>query len=224
MQCCICSKWVHLKCSLLPFSKFRTLGSSRSWSCTPTSFGDNTVTSSLDSSSLYTSTVQIGTPLLMQHSRLILAFKSLIPLPPTSYLLQCTCTTASCSWLFLTHPFLLPLPPDFLRVLQWNGGGLQARSTELLHFFSSHPVDFICIQESNLNSTSSFQIPGLSALRSDRTHSRSGILSPVATHASGSVIIFVRQGLSFSEFFTSSLSSLDTYCKYCYNIWQHLML
>ena len=83
-------------------------------------------------------------------------------------------------------PFLAPgcpstppasSPPDSLRVLQWNAGGLRARSTELLHFLSSHPVDLVCIQESNLNSSSSFRIPGFSALRSDRTHSRSGILS-----------------------------------------------
>ena len=73
-----------------------------------------------------------------------------------------------------------------------------------------HSVDLICIQESNLNSSSSLRIPGFSALRSDRTHSRSGILS----HASGGVITFVRQGLSFSKVFTSSLSSLDPYSDY----------
>ena len=103
-------------------------------------------------------------------------------------------------------------PQESLRVLQWNAGGLRARSTELLHFLSSHPVYLICIQESNLNSFSSFRIPGFSALRSDRTHSRSGILSPDATHASGGVVIFVRQ--SFSELSTSSLSSLDPYSDY----------
>ena len=92
-----------------------------------------------------------------------------------------------------------------------NAGGLRARSTELLHFLSSYPVDLICIQKSNLNSSSSFRIPRFSALRSDRTHSRSGILTPDATHASGGVVIFVRQGLSFSELSTSSLSSLDPY-------------
>ena len=27
VQCCTCSNWVHLKCSLLSFSRFRTLGS-----------------------------------------------------------------------------------------------------------------------------------------------------------------------------------------------------
>ena len=105
-------------------------------------------------------------------------------------------------------------PPDSLRVLQWNAGGLRARSTELLHFLSSHPVDLICIQESNLNSSSFFRIPGCSVLRSDRTHSRSGILSRDATHASGGVIIFVRQGLSFSELSISTLSSLDPYSDY----------
>ena len=35
-----------------------------------------------------------------------------------------------------------------------------------------------------------------------------------ASHASGGVVIFVRQGLSFSELSTSSLSSLDPYSDY----------
>ena len=54
----------------------------------------------------------------------------------------------------------------------------------------------------------------LDSLRSDRTHSRSGILSSDTTHSSGSVVIFVRQGLSFSELSTSSLSLLDPYSDY----------
>ena len=33
--CCTCSKWDHLRCSQLFFSKFRALGSSHSWSCLP---------------------------------------------------------------------------------------------------------------------------------------------------------------------------------------------
>ena len=103
-------------------------------------------------------------------------------------------------------------PPDSLRVLQRNAGGLRARTTELLHFLSSHSVDLICIQDSNLNS--SFWIPGSSALRSDHTHSQSGILFPDATHTSGGVVIFVRQGLSFSELSTTSLSLLDPYSDY----------
>ena len=33
VQCGTCSKWVDLRCSRLSLSKFRTLGSSHSWSC-----------------------------------------------------------------------------------------------------------------------------------------------------------------------------------------------
>ena len=51
-------------------------------------------------------------------------------------------------------------------------------------------------------------------MRSDRIHSWSGILSSHTTHASGSVVIFIRQGLSFYELSTSSLSSLDPYSDY----------
>ena len=87
-------------------------------------------------------------------------------------------------------------------------------STKLLHFLSSHPVNLICIQESNLNSFPSFRIPGFSALRYDRTHSRSGIFSSDTTHASGGVVIFVRQGLSFSKLSIFSLSLLDSYSDY----------
>ena len=57
-------------------------------------------------------------------------------------------------------------------------------------------------------------MPGFYALRSDPTHSWPGILSPDATHASGGVIIFVRQGLSFSKLSTSSLSLFDPYSDY----------
>ena len=57
-------------------------------------------------------------------------------------------------------------------------------------------------------------LSGFSALRSDCTHTRSGVLSFDAVHAGGGVVIFVRQGLSFSELCTSSLSSLDPYSDY----------
>ena len=104
--------------------------------------------------------------------------------------------------------------PDSLRILQWNAEGLRIRSAELLHFILSHAMDLICIHESNHNSSSSFRIPGFSALRSDCAHTRSGIFSPDDPHASGGVNIFVRQGLSFSEISTSPLSSLDRYSNY----------
>ena len=150
----------------------------------------------------------------MQYSHPTLVFKPLILFPPTLYLLPLhphhrLLLLAVSLYLLLFLPF-----PDSLKVLQWNAEDLRARSTKLLHFISSHPVDLICIQESNLNSSSSLRIPGFSALRSDRSHSRSDIFSTHVTDASGGVIIFVRQSLSFSELSTSSLSSLDPYSDY----------
>ena len=150
----------------------------------------------------------------MQHSHPTLTFKLLIHFPPTLYLLP----------LHPHHRFMLlavslylmlflPLPYS-LRVLQWNAGDLPARSTKLLHFISSHPVDLIYIQESKLNLSSSFRIPGFSALQSHGTHSRSRIFSADVADASGGVIIFVKQSLFFSELSTSSLSSLGPYSDY----------
>ena len=65
VQCSTCSKWIQLRCSLLFFSRFKTLSSSHSWSCTPwcvpASSGDPTPTKAVtSSSSLYTSTVPPG--------------------------------------------------------------------------------------------------------------------------------------------------------------------
>ena len=82
VQCCTCSKWVHLRCSQLSPSKFRAPGSSHSWSCFPCR---NTVTPSSDSSNMYTSTVQSGLPLLMLHSRVTLVSKPPILLLPILY-------------------------------------------------------------------------------------------------------------------------------------------
>ena len=150
----------------------------------------------------------------MLHSCPTLVSKLLIPHLPILYLLSLPLPPPSLAPGYTSAPPASSPPPDSLRVLQWNAGGLGARSTELLHFLSSHPVDLICIQEFNLNSSSSFRIPGFFVLRSDRTHSRSGILSSDASHASGGVVIFVRQGLSFSELSTTSLSLLDPYSDY----------
>ena len=99
---------------------------------------------------MYTSTIQYSltsaNAALPPHSRLqtlynpsahFISFPS-SPLPPS--------LVPSCS----SAPPASSPPYDSLRVIQWNAGGLRARSTELLHFLSSHPVDFICIQESNL--------------------------------------------------------------------------
>ena len=103
---------------------------------------------SSDSSSWYTSIAQCGPLLLTQHLHPI--FKPLILILPTLYLLPLL-PNHRLMLLAVSLYLLLPLPlPNSLRALQWNAGGLQARSTKLLHFLSFHPVDHIYIQESNL--------------------------------------------------------------------------
>ena len=168
---------------------------------------------SSDSSDTYTSTVESGSPsanaALSPHPRL----QTFYP-PSAHYISSSSAAHHRPSFLAVILHLLPPLPPDSFRVFRWNAGGFRVRSTELLYFLSSHSVHIICIQESNLNYSFSIRIPGFSALCSDRTHSRSGILSSDTMHASGGVVIFVRQGLSFSELSTSSLSSLDPYSDY----------
>ena len=206
MQCCACSKWTHLRCSQLSLSKFRALGSSHSWSRPPPC--RITVTPSSNSSDMYTSTVQSSpasaNAALLPHPCLQTSY------PPSAHYISSPSAPPPLSLApgFPSAPPASTPHPDSLMVLQRNAGGLRARSTELLHFLLSHPVDLICIQESNLNSSSSFRIPGFSALRSDRTHYQSGILSSDTTHASGSIVIFVRQGLSFLNFLHSLLLRL----------------
>ena len=122
--------------------------------------------------------------LLMQRLKPTLAFKPLILFSPTLYILPLhphhrLVLLAAFLYLLFYFPLL-----NSHRALQLNAGGLRARSIELLHFISSHPVDLICIQEFNLNLSSSFWIPIFSALQSDGTHSRSCIFSTNVTDAS----------------------------------------
>ena len=107
VQCCTCSKWVHLRCSQLSLSKFRALGSSHSWSCFPCR---NTVTPSSDSSDMYISTVQSGPPLLMLHSRVTLVSKPPILLLPILYPLPLPPTTVPCSSPSFYASYLLSSP------------------------------------------------------------------------------------------------------------------
>ena len=140
----------------------------------------------------------------MQYYHPTLAFKSLIPLHPTSY--QLPLYPHHHIMLLAVFPYLL-LPLSSLNSSGFFNGKLEISEQGALNYFIlSHPVDVICNQISNLNSSSSLQ--------SDRTHSQCGILSPNTTHASGGVIIFVWQGLSFFELSTSSLSLLDPYSDY----------
>ena len=170
------------------------------------------MTSSSDSSSLYTSAVQSGTHLLMQHSHPTLAFKLLILFPPTLYLLllhphhRLMLLAVS---LYLVLPFSPPLTPSGF----FNGvlGVSEPGALNCCTLFCLIPLTFFVSR----NLTSIYlPLSGFSALRADGTHSRSGIFSIDVTDASGGVIIFVRQGLSFSELSTDPLSSLDPYSDY----------
>ena len=106
------------------------------------------MTSSSDSS-LYTPLFNLDPVLLIQYFRPTIAFKPLIPPPHISYVLPLS--RHHCFLLLaVSLRLLLSLPPDSLRVLQGNAGGLRARSTELLNFLSSHLVDLICIRNSTL--------------------------------------------------------------------------
>ena len=218
MQCCTCFNWVHLKCSPLSFSRFRTLGSSHLWSCPPCFFWRFYTYQHCDFLLGLLQLVYLHCSILLSSanadSHPTLPFKFLILFPPTLYLLPLH-LHHRLMLLAVSLYLLLSLPlPNLLRVLQWNAGGLRARSTKLIHFISSHPVDLIYIQKSNLNSSFSFRIPGFSALQFHGTHSRSGIFSTDVADASNRVIIFVRQGLFFSELSTSSLSLLGPYSNY----------
>ena len=81
VQCCTCSKWVHLKCSQLSLSKFRALGSSHSWSCFPCLSSDS-LFGLLRHVYLHCT---IWPPLLMLHLRVTLVSKPPILLLPILY-------------------------------------------------------------------------------------------------------------------------------------------
>ena len=156
------------------------------------------MTPSSNFSDMYTSTVQSGSLLLMLHSRHTLVSKLLIPHLPILYLLPLSPHNRPLLLAVLLR-LLPPLPP--LTLLGFFNAMLEILEPGALNYFTfSRPIlsTFSAFRESNLNSSSSFRIPRFSALRSDCTHSRSGILFPDATHASGGGVTFVRQGLSFS--------------------------
>ena len=191
VQCGACSKWVHLRCSQLSLSKFTAL-----------TLGAATLPNHYDSLLGFLRheypTVQSGPAsaniALSPHPCLQTSY------PPSAH--HITSLSAPHN-----RPLLLPLSGFFNGMLEVFEPGVLNYST----FFC--PI---------LSTSSAFRNPilthlplsGFSALRSDRTHTWSGIISSDTMHASGGVVIFVRQGLSFSELSTSSLSSLDPYSDY----------
>ena len=167
-----------------------------------------TVTSSSDSSDMYTSTVQSSpasaNAALSPQPRLQTSY------PPSAHHISPPLPSHQ-------RPLLLAfLLPPLLSLT------LSGFFNEMLEVFELGTLNYSTFFHPILSTLSVFRNPiltplslfGFSALRSDRTHSRSGILSSDTTHASGGIVIFVRQGLSFSELSTSSLSSLDSYSDY----------
>ena len=133
MQCCTCSKWVHLRCSQLSLSNFRALGSSHSWSCPPCR---NTVTR--------TPPARIpplwnpAPPLLMLHSCATLVSKLLIPHLPILYLLPLPSHHRPLLLAILLH--LLP-PPLPLTLSGFFNGMLEVFEPGALNYFTFfHPI------------------------------------------------------------------------------------
>ena len=149
MQFCICSKWVHLRCSQLSLSEFRALGSSHSWSCPPCR---NTVTPSSDSSDMFISTVQSGpasaNAALSPHPRLQ------TPYPPSPHFISSPSA--------LSPPSLAPglpstppasYPPDSLRF--FNG---------MLEVFDPGALNYFTFFRPILSTLSAFRNPILTPL------------------------------------------------------------
>ena len=157
---------------------------------------------------LHCSIWPIWPSLLTQHTRPTLAFKPFVSLPPTFYLLPMHSHHRLMLQAVFLH-LLLPLCPltplGFFNRMQ---GGLRAGALNLNAFFCLIPLTLFV---SMILTLISFLFLDSLLCNLIATHSRFGIFSPDATLASGGVIIFVRQGLSFSELSTSSLSLLDPY-------------
>ena len=142
----------------------------------------------------------------MLHSLPTLVFKPLIPFGPFCNFSLCPLATG--------YPSTPPASFSPLTLLGLSNGMLEVFELGALNYFTFFCPILLILSVSRNPILAHLLFSAFSALRSDCTHSWSGILSRDATHASSGVIIFVRQGLSFSELVTSSFSSLDLYFEY----------
>ena len=98
-------------------------------------------------------------------------------------------------------------------VFQQNAGGLRARSSELLHFFCLILLTLFVCRNPVFTHFLFFQIPGFSTLRSDHTHSLSGIV--ISRTLVAALSFLSGRVYPFLNFLPSlSLSSLDLYSDY----------
>ena len=136
VQCCACSKWIHLRCSQLSLSNFRALGSSHSWSCPPCR---NTVTPPPRTPPARIPPLwNPAPPLLMLHSCPTLISKHLIPHLPIFYLLPLPFHHRPLLLAILLH-FLPPLLP--LTLSGFFNGMLEVFEPGALNYFTFfHPI------------------------------------------------------------------------------------
>ena len=131
----------------------------------------------------------------MQYSRPTLAFKPLIPLLPTSYCLPLH-PHLRLMLLAASPHLLLPLSP--MTPLGFFNGMLGVSKPGALNFYTFFRLILLTLFVSR--NLTLMQLP-LSGSLDSRTHFRSGIPSPDATHASSGVIIFARPSLSVLTFY-----------------------
>ena len=211
MQCCTCSKWVNLKCSLLFFPRFKTLGSSHFPSCplccVLASYRDFTPTNTdfllglLQFEYVHYATWPIWPPMLMQHFRPLRIFS------------VCVFITALCFWLFFyTCCFLFSLTPS-----RFFNGMLGVSNPRALNYYTlSRFILLTLFVSRNLTLTHLPLSGSLDSLLCDLIALTPGLaffLLIPRTLAAASSFSF-RPDLFFSELPTSSFSSLDPYSHY----------
>ena len=140
---------------------------------------------------MYISTLQSGPPTnaaLPPHPRLQTSY------PPSAHF-----TSPSAP----SPPSLAPGCPSasspILTLSGFFNGMLEIFEPGALNYSTFSRLILSTLSASRNSISTHLPISEFSALRSDRTHSRPGILSADDTHASSGVVTFVRQGLSFSE-------------------------
>ena len=139
MQCCTCSKRIHLRCSFLSFSRFKTLSSSHFWSCPPCFFWRSHsyqhcdfLLELLQLAYLHCATWPIWPPVLMCSSALPSSSNLLSPFCPPRIFSRSTFTTVSCSWMFFYISCLLfPLTP-----LGFFNGMLEVSDPGALNYYT----------------------------------------------------------------------------------------
>ena len=146
----------------------------------------------------------------MLHSPLTLVFKPLIS--PAHFVFSFAAPHLRPLLLAVLPYLLLPLPPDSLRVLQWNAGSLRVRIIELLTFFPLTPLTFSVSRNPILTHLpfSGFLDSLLCVLIAPTPSLAFSLLMP-RTLAAASSLSSGRAYLSLNYLPSLSLSSLDSY-------------